>query len=174
MSGGENENHKSPELAVFDLVWKRLAEAELALKAARQLLQGLEERYRQGNHRPLRDWPLAERVKKACAREFDVPLEWLEEEQTSACVRARHAAIWILRRLTRASTPMLAGAFRRHHTTVIHALRMVARWESEDPELYQRVEALRARLAGELVGLPPDLERSRRAGLPPKPPEAEA
>jgi chromosomal replication initiation ATPase DnaA len=65
---------------------------------------------------------------QAVSRELGVPVGYLcGPSHKPDVVRARHLAIAAMRRLTGASYPELGRVFRRHHTSIMHSWRAIAR-----------------------------------------------
>lgn len=60
--------------------------------------------------------------------------------------RARQIAMYLARRETDCSLPRIAQAFRRHHTTVMHACRLVEAMRSEDTKVAKDLIVLSYRL----------------------------
>ncbi|WP_041785146.1 helix-turn-helix domain-containing protein [Rhodospirillum centenum] len=86
------------------------------------------------------------------AEAFGVPLsEMVSERRTRDVVVARHVAMTLARKLTPASYPRIARAFKRgDHSTAMHAERATAVRMERDPELARKVDELFDRLSYEL------------------------
>lgn len=72
-------------------------------------------------------------------------------------VRPRQVAFYIAREATKASLPQIGRHFSRHHTTVLHGVRVIERLSFEDWDLQHQLDAVR-----ELVAhIVPAFQRSR-------------
>lgn len=95
-------------------------------------------------------------IKQRVAYHYGISVERLVgPERFKYVTRARHIAMWIVRRDCDASYPDIGQAFNRDHTTCLVAIRHIDKLLAEDPELRRVVESLRhhesraERVAGE-------------------------
>ena len=69
---------------------------------------------------------LVERIVEAVAKEFDVTVEDMKsKKKTDNIARARHTAIYIIRKLTELSYKAIGEIFNRDHSTVINSIEKV-------------------------------------------------
>ena len=89
-------------------------------------------------------------IQKQTADAFGVSLEQLLSSSRSAPLAwPRQVAMYLARELTDQTLPAIGRAFGgRNHTTVMHACRRAAERIAEDPEAYETVRRLAARLGG--------------------------
>lgn len=84
-------------------------------------------------------------VTKAVAKEFGIVLSALRSSRRSqALVLPRQCAMWLCRKLCRASYPELGKFFERQHSSVIHAVRKLESRLDKEPALRQRLARLEA------------------------------
>ncbi|TDI28118.1 MAG: chromosomal replication initiator protein DnaA [Acidobacteria bacterium] len=85
-----------------------------------------------------------EAIQRAVAQAFGVRVAQLRDRDNSREVAmARHAAMYICKQITQLSLPEIGRRFGgKHHTTVLHAVRKVARLRQEDKDLDRRLNAL--------------------------------
>lgn len=82
-------------------------------------------------------------VARAVAREFGITLPALRSSRRSqALVLPRQCAMWLCRKLCRASYPELGEFFSRQHSSVIHAVRKLEARLDKEPALRQRLARL--------------------------------
>lgn len=63
------------------------------------------------------------RIQKICCEEFRVSLiDFLSERRCRDYVTPRHIAMWMCRRYTIASFPVIGRMFRKHHTSIINGV----------------------------------------------------
>lgn len=83
------------------------------------------------------------RVTRAVAKEFGIALTALRSTRRSqALVLPRQCAMWLCRKLCRASYPELGQFFERQHSSVIHAVRKLESQLDNEPMLRQRLARL--------------------------------
>lgn len=83
------------------------------------------------------------RVTRAVAKEFGIALTALRSTRRSqALVLPRQCAMWLCRKLCRASYPELGQFFERQHSSVIHAVRKLESRLDNEPMLRQRLARL--------------------------------
>lgn len=83
------------------------------------------------------------RVTRAVAKEFGIALTALRSTRRSqALVLPRQCAMWLCRKLCRASYPELGQFFERQHSSVIHAVRKLESRLDKEPMLRQRLARL--------------------------------
>lgn len=81
--------------------------------------------------------------------EFEIPVaDLLSPWREARLLPARHASMWLARRLTRQSLPAIGRAMRRDHTTVRHGVTETERRMAADPEFAARLRAVSERLQG--------------------------
>lgn len=94
------------------------------------------------------------------AEAFDVPVEEiLSDRRQKPVVVARQVAMTLARQLTPASYPAIARAFRRDHTTVMHAEERTAWRMVMDPNIDLLVAELADRLRQELPSIQGETHR---------------
>lgn len=69
-------------------------------------------------------------------------LEILSRRREPRLLWPRHAAIWLASRCTVASLPEIGRHFDRDHTTVYHAVSVVERRRTAEPEIREELDAL--------------------------------
>ena len=80
------------------------------------------------------------KVSRAVAKEFGITLAALRSSRRSqALVLPRQCAMWLCRKLCRASYPELGVFFERQHSSVIHAVRKLDSRLDKEPALRQRL-----------------------------------
>jgi chromosomal replication initiator protein len=73
-------------------------------------------------------------IKFYCCKEFKISeLEFLSNRRYSQFVKARGAASWIAREFTLHSFPIIARAYNRDHTTIIHSINQAEKKMEKDP-----------------------------------------
>ena len=73
-------------------------------------------------------------IKFYCCKEFKISeLEFLSNRRDSQFVKARSAASWIAREFTLHSFPIIARAYNRDHTTIIHSINQAEKKMEKDP-----------------------------------------
>jgi hypothetical protein len=78
---------------------------------------------------------------------YDLPTAWITGSQQCAKIaRPRQVAMYLSSKLTSHSGAEIARRFKRDHTTVIHAVKVVERRMAEDADVLIDVEVLRERL----------------------------
>jgi hypothetical protein len=99
--------------------------------------------------RPTERWAAPVRVIQGLvAAEFDLPLDaMLSERRTARLARPRQVAIYLASVCTNYSLPQIGRCFRRDHSTVIQAIRVVQKRMASSPELALRVKRLQGELA---------------------------
>lgn len=91
-------------------------------------------------------------IQGAVAHEFEVPLLVLKSSiRTARVAEARFAAVWLCRDILKCSFPQLGDAFRRDHTTMMHAYTQAVRRMERDAEFRVKVMRLRRTIASEVV-----------------------
>ncbi|MCY4325186.1 MAG: DnaA/Hda family protein [Betaproteobacteria bacterium] len=94
---------------------------------------------------PVRITPLA--VVDAVASQFDFSrAQLLGKRRDQALVRARHAAMYLCRELTRESLPGIGTIFGCHHSSVLHAHRRISTAAAAEPALAADLAQIRHRL----------------------------
>jgi len=89
-------------------------------------------------------------LQKIVAQHFQMSVErMLTGPRIQPVVEARQVAMYLCRTVLEASYPTIGRAFARNHTTVIQSVRTCERHMLTDETLRQRVETLRAAMAGE-------------------------
>ncbi|MCZ6746148.1 MAG: chromosomal replication initiator protein DnaA [Acidobacteria bacterium] len=85
-----------------------------------------------------------ESIQRAVAQAFGVRVAQIRDRDNSREVAmARHAAMYICKQITQLSLPEIGRRFGgKHHSTVLHAVRKVARHRQEDADLDRRLNAL--------------------------------
>src|SRR5215472_7085588 len=86
-------------------------------------------------------------VQRVVARRFHLQLEdLLGPRQTLDIVRPRHIAMYLAHMTTGESTVAIAAAFGKHHTTVLHGLREVAKRIARSEQYRRTIEELQTSL----------------------------
>ena len=88
-------------------------------------------------------------IQRAVCREFGITLnELLSHTRTQNLMMPRHIAVYLCRKLTRMSLPVIADRFNgRDHTTAMNSVRKVERLLLRKPELAQRIQSIEGRFA---------------------------
>jgi chromosomal replication initiator protein len=87
-------------------------------------------------------------IQALVAAYYKIPVrEMTSSRKHKEVVGPRQVAMYLSAELTPKSLPEIGQRFRRDHTTVIHAIRVVQRRMLEDAEIEADVKALRERLA---------------------------
>lgn len=83
------------------------------------------------------------------AAEFGITVEQMRGDYRSTpFVRARHVGMYLAQRVTLRSLPAIGRVFRKDHTTVLNAIRKMARRLEANEGLRERVQKLENRLRG--------------------------
>ncbi len=91
--------------------------------------------------------PTIHEIQRETAAAFGVPVEAMtERELTRDLTRARHAAMYLARRLTDKSFPVVARCFGRDHATIIYGVARVLEVHRHDPDFNRRMAAAVVRL----------------------------
>ena len=86
-------------------------------------------------------------IQKMVAEHYDVRLSDMSSIRRNRAVAVpRHVAMYLCRRLTRASLPDIANVFGKTHATVLHACRLIETRMSVDQDLRSSVETLSTKL----------------------------
>lgn len=86
-------------------------------------------------------------IQQAVALEFGFGVEELRARNNSApLVRTRQVAMYLCKHLTQASLAKIGKAFRRHHTTVLHAAQKIEQEMEQDNDLKATVKSIRDKL----------------------------
>ena len=92
--------------------------------------------------------PTIRHVQRQTAIAFGVPLEAMtERELTRDLTRARHAAMYLSRRLTDKSSVVIGRVFNRHHATVLNGIGRARDICRHDPGFRRLVDAARRAIA---------------------------
>ncbi len=85
-----------------------------------------------------------ESIQRAVAQAYGVRVAQLRDRDNSREVAtARHAAMYLCKEITRLSLPEIGRRFGgKHHSTVLHAVRKMARNRQDDADLDRRLNAL--------------------------------
>ncbi len=93
-------------------------------------------------------------VKKAVCEFFNVPLtDLLGEDRKRSVAIPRQIAMYLSRRLTRASYPDIGASFEKTHGTVVHACQQIHRRLSVDKELHANINAVVVKLGQDPAAL---------------------
>jgi chromosomal replication initiator protein len=88
-----------------------------------------------------------EHIQKEVARYYKVAADELRQDRrTKQLAHARQVAMYLCRRLTKASFPEIAKKFHKDHSTVISACRKVERVRASDPSVHKQLLELESRL----------------------------
>ncbi|EPX64074.1 Chromosomal replication initiator protein DnaA [Cystobacter fuscus DSM 2262] len=91
-----------------------------------------------------------ETIQKEVARYYKVPAEALKEDRRhKALAHARQVAMYLSRKLTKASFPEIGARFSKDHSTVISAVRKVEKLRESDLGVKRELDELEAKLVGE-------------------------
>jgi len=86
-------------------------------------------------------------IQKMVAEHYDVRLSDMTSVRRNRAVAVpRHVAMYLCRRLTRASLPDIANVFGKTHATVLHACRLIETRMGVDQDLRNSVETLSTKL----------------------------
>lgn len=86
-------------------------------------------------------------IKSICADHFGVSLlELISPRRDRRVTRARQAAMYLARKYTPYSLPMIARSFGRDHTTVIHANEKISSLYSSDEKIRADIDSLSAQV----------------------------
>ena len=114
-------------------------------------------------HAPGASPPSVAAIQEAVAAVLEVPRpELLSARRTPRVARARQLAMYLTRELTALSLAQIAREFNRDHTTVMHAIRSVAKRIEPGSETAQAIHRVRTRLGttgGEGLGRDQGLHR---------------
>ena len=85
-----------------------------------------------------------EHIQRVVAHHFNVSVKEMTSARRSRYVaRPRQVAMYLARELTPFSLPMIGKLFgNRDHTTVIHAIRVIAELDEEDPQMSAHISTL--------------------------------
>lgn len=86
--------------------------------------------------------PIARIIAAVCAHFVVGRPELLGEGQAAHLVLARHTAMALVRQVHGISLPRIGRAFRRDHTSVLHAVRRIAALTAADPAFAAQYAAL--------------------------------
>lgn len=88
-------------------------------------------------------------IQRAVCREFGITLnELLSHTRTQNLMLPRHIAVYLCRKLTRLSLPVIADRFNgRDHTTAMNSVKKINRLLLRKPELAQRIQSIEGRFA---------------------------
>jgi hypothetical protein len=91
-----------------------------------------------------RRWRKMRAIINLCSEQFGIPvIEILSERRDKAAVHARHVACYLATRLTTLSLPAIGKALGdRDHTTVLHAVRKIAKRIQTDHELARMIASM--------------------------------
>ena len=88
--------------------------------------------------------PALSDIQAAVAAHFAIsPLELVSRRRARRIARPRQIAMYLARELTPQSLPAIGRAFRRDHTTVMHACRVIERELEANGDLGTEVDVLR-------------------------------
>jgi chromosomal replication initiator protein len=95
------------------------------------------------------DTPTVAGIIEATAAVFGVsPRDVLSARRDSRSVSARHAAMWLARRMTLHAYPGLGRAFRRDHSSVMYGVSRATQRMIDDAIFAGRVRTLEATIVG--------------------------
>ena len=137
-----DSNVRTLEGALIHVVaFHSLTGRELTTKLASEVLDGL---YPDTRPRRL----TVEEIQELVCSEFEISRDTLlSAERTARVAWARHVAMYLAREHTDQTLPAIGRAFGgRNHSTVLHACRSTAKRMQADPEAYQVINTLVARL----------------------------
>jgi chromosomal replication initiator protein len=124
-----------------------LTSEPLTLDSLRYLLRDLLDKERQEDI-------TFDNIHKAVADFFDVRVTDLSSKRRPRSVAMpRQVAMYLCRRLTRASLPEIADSFGKTHGTVLHACKMIQNRMSVDDNLRQNVRTVVRKLGHDPVSL---------------------
>jgi chromosomal replication initiator protein len=83
-------------------------------------------------------------IQKAVAERYGMKQSELKEKTNrKGIVEPRQIAMYLVKELTNASLPEIGRAFGgKHHTTVIHSIRKIAKRRAIDPDLNRSIHSL--------------------------------
>jgi chromosomal replication initiator protein len=88
-----------------------------------------------------------ERIQRSVAEHFDIRFsDILSRKRPANIALPRQVAMYLCRDMTNHSLPAIGEAFGKNHATVLHACRLVARREQDDPTMRQSLANLREKL----------------------------
>lgn len=91
--------------------------------------------------------PSIDRIIEQVAEAFGVTYrDILSDRRDARLVVARHAGIWLARRLTLHSYPVIGRSFGRDHTTVMYAVSRIEQRMADDGRLVRRLGKLEQEL----------------------------
>ena len=89
----------------------------------------------------------AEEIQRLVARYFKVSVDELRQDRRhKQLAHARQVAMFLCRKLTRASYPEIGDRFNKDHTTVLAAVRKIEKLKDTDASLKRQLEELEAQL----------------------------
>jgi chromosomal replication initiator protein len=92
--------------------------------------------------------PSIEAVQEAVAASFGISRsDLLSPARTAHLVRARQVAMYLSRELTSSSSLVIGRAFRRDHSTVLHAARVVSRQNQPGSDIARAIHSAREQLS---------------------------
>jgi len=92
----------------------------------------------------------ADTIQKAVAEQFDVRIaDMTSKRRPQSVAMPRQVAMFLCRRLTRASLPEIAVRFDKTHATVLHACKAIRGRMDTDPALNARVHMIARKLGRE-------------------------
>ncbi len=98
--------------------------------------------------RDARPRPTIEAVQEVVAAGFGISRsDLLSTARTARLVQARQVAMYLSRELTGSSSSVIGAAFRRDHSTVLHAIRVVGERDQPGSEVAQAIHNAREQLA---------------------------
>ena len=113
--------------------------SRITLGMARNLFGTLKSQHESG--------PSLEAIKNAVATEFNVPLAELSARNNARDItRPRQIAMYLCKRMTRASLSEIGREFKKHHTTVLHSIAKIDRLLVEDEDLKTTIDELKRKL----------------------------
>ena len=91
--------------------------------------------------------PSLEAIKHAVATQFNVPVAELSARNNSRDIaRPRQIAMYLCKRLTRASLSEIGRGFKKHHTTVLHSVAKIKQDLTKDDDLRSAIEELKRKI----------------------------
>ncbi|MCL5044638.1 MAG: chromosomal replication initiator protein DnaA [Deltaproteobacteria bacterium] len=91
--------------------------------------------------------PDVEQVQRAVAEFFHIRLSDLKSKRrTQHIAFCRQVAMYLCRKLTESSFPLIGAHFARDHSTVIHACNLIERRAANDPAFRQSIDKIERRL----------------------------
>lgn len=94
---------------------------------------------------------------QAVSLEFNIPIDDLLGDCHRRCfARPRHVAMWLARRITGKSMPIIARTFnKRDHSAVLHACRVIENLRQRDRAIAARIDKLLEQLAPAMTEMNP-------------------